>query len=100
MLYKIGQISIPSGEHWKNLIWDTHYGKTTEHFGVTKFHVPNFSLGHNGLITFTIFLRFCQIDTKGQIIANEKYLGFGIRGIMNDVWTLEWHKYLIKELNK
>ena len=27
-------------------------------------------------------------------------LGFGIRGIMNDVLTLEWHKYLIKEINK
>ena len=36
------------------------------------FHVPNFSLGHNGLITFSIFIRVFQIDTKGQIIAKEE----------------------------
>ena len=36
------------------------------------FHVPNFALGHNGLITFTIFMRVFQIDAKGQIIANEE----------------------------
>ena len=36
------------------------------------FHVPNFSLGHNGLITFYIFIRVCQIDGKGQIIAKEE----------------------------
>ena len=35
-------------------------------------HVPNFALGHNGLITFAIFIRVCQIDTKGQIIAKEE----------------------------
>ena len=28
-------------------------------------HVPNFSLGQNGLITFSIFIRVCQIDAKG-----------------------------------
>ena len=37
-----------------------------------NFHVPNFSLGHNGLITFTIFMRVFQIDVKGQIIAKEE----------------------------
>ena len=35
-------------------------------------HVPNFSLGHNGLITFSMFMRVCQIDAKGQIIAKEE----------------------------
>ena len=35
------------------------------------FHVPNFSLGHNGIITFSIFI-ICQIDAKGQIIAKEE----------------------------
>ena len=35
-------------------------------------HVPNFSLGHNGLITFAIFIRVCQIDAKGQINAKEE----------------------------
>ena len=52
-------------------------------------------MGHNGLITFSIFIRFFQIDAKGQIIAKEENysfprlgveaLGFGIRGTMNDV---------------
>ena len=37
-----------------------------------NFHVPNFSLGHNGIITFSIFMRVCQIDAKGQIIAKEE----------------------------
>ena len=36
------------------------------------FHVPNFALGHNGLITFSIFLKFCQNDAKGQIISKEE----------------------------
>jgi len=36
------------------------------------FHVPNFALGQNGLITFSIFMRFCQIDAKGQILAKEE----------------------------
>ena len=35
-------------------------------------HVPNFALGHNCLITFSIFMRVCQIDAKGQIIAKEE----------------------------
>ena len=35
-------------------------------------HIPNFALGHNGLITFAIFMRVCQIDAKGQIIAKEE----------------------------
>ena len=35
-------------------------------------HVPNFELGHNGLITFSIFMRVCQNDAKGQIIAKEE----------------------------
>ena len=35
-------------------------------------HVPNFSLGHNGIITFSIFMRVCQINAKGQIIAKEE----------------------------
>ena len=35
-------------------------------------HVPNFTLGHNGLITFSIFMRVCQIDAKGQIITHEE----------------------------
>ena len=64
-------------------------------------HVPNFALGHNGLITFSIFKRVCQIDAKGQIIAKEENyqfpmlgveaLAFGISGIINDVYTLEWN---------
>ena len=58
-------------------------------------HVQNFALGHNGLITFVIFMRVCQIDAKGQIIAKEENyyfprlgvedLGYGIRGTINDV---------------
>ena len=36
------------------------------------FHVLNFALGHNGIITFTIFMRVFQIDDKGQIIAKEE----------------------------
>ena len=36
------------------------------------FHVPNFSLGHNGLIKFFIFIRVCQINANGQIIAKEE----------------------------
>ena len=35
-------------------------------------HVLNFSIGHNGLITFSIFMRVCQIEAKGQIIAKEE----------------------------
>ena len=35
-------------------------------------HVPNFSLGQNFLITFSIFMRVCQIDDKGQKIAKEE----------------------------
>ena len=35
-------------------------------------HVPNYSLGFNGLITFSIFMRVCQIDAKGQIISKEE----------------------------
>ena len=35
-------------------------------------NVPYFTLGHNGLITFSIFMRVCQIDAKGQIIAKEE----------------------------
>ena len=27
-------------------------------------------------------------------------LGFGIRGTINDVLTLEWNKYVIKDINK
>ena len=40
------------------------------------FHVQNFALGHNVLITFSIFMRFCQIDAKGQIIAKEELTSF------------------------
>ena len=36
------------------------------------FHVPNFATGHNGLIIFSIFMRVCQNDAKGQIIAKEE----------------------------
>ena len=36
------------------------------------FHVPNFKLGHNGLITFCIFMIFCEIDAKGQSISKEE----------------------------
>ena len=36
------------------------------------FHVTNFELGHNFLITFYIFIIFFQIDAKGQIIAQEE----------------------------
>ena len=28
-------------------------------------HIPDFALGHNVLITFSIFMRVCQIDAKG-----------------------------------
>ena len=35
-------------------------------------HVPNFGMGHNGLITFSIFMRVFQIDAKGQINAKEE----------------------------
>ena len=30
------------------------------------------ALAHNGLITFSIFIRVCQIDAKGQIITKEE----------------------------
>ena len=43
-----------------------------KYWEVRIFHVPIFSLGHNFLITFFIFMRFCQIDAKGQIIAKEE----------------------------
>ena len=36
------------------------------------FHVPNFSLGQNVLVTFSIFIRVFQIDAKGEIIAKEE----------------------------
>ena len=36
------------------------------------FHVPNFALGQNFLIILSIFMRVCQIVTKGQIIAKEE----------------------------
>ena len=36
------------------------------------FHVPNFALGHNFVIIFSIFIRVFQIDAKGQILANEE----------------------------
>ena len=39
---------------------------------IKKCHVPNFALGHNVLITFSIFMRVPQIDAKGQLIANEE----------------------------
>ena len=39
---------------------------------VIECHVPNFALGHNGLITFSIFMRVSRIDAKGQIIAKEE----------------------------
>ena len=58
-------------------------------------YVPNFALGHNGLITFSIFMIVCQIDAKGQIIAKEENhyfprlgveaLGLGISETINDV---------------
>ena len=54
---------------------------------IEQCHVPNFSLGHNGLITFSIFMRVCQIDAKGQIIAKEEitsFLGWGWK-----LWDLE-----------
>ena len=35
-------------------------------------HVPNFPLGHNGLITSAIFIRVFQIHAKGQILAKEE----------------------------
>ena len=35
------------------------------------FHVQNFALGHNSLITFSIFMRVRQIDAKAQIVAKE-----------------------------
>ena len=35
------------------------------------YHVPNFALAHNVLITFSIFMRVFQIDAKGQIISEE-----------------------------
>ena len=38
----------------------------------TRCHVPNFSWGHIGVIKFSMFMRVCQIDAKGQIIAKEK----------------------------
>ena len=44
----------------------------TQYWEGMIYHVPNFSLGHNGLITFSIFIRVCQIDAKGQIISKEE----------------------------
>ena len=32
-------------------------------------HAQNFALGHNGLITFSRFIIFCQIGAKGKIIS-------------------------------
>ena len=39
---------------------------------VAHCHIQKFSLGCNGLITFSILMRVCQIDAKGQIIAKEE----------------------------
>ena len=44
-------------------------------------HVQNFPLGHNGLITFSIFIRFFQIDAKGQIIVDEENYQFPRLGV-------------------
>ena len=42
------------------------------YFGYVLCHVPDFAFGQNGLITFAIFTRVCQIDAKGQIIDKEE----------------------------
>ena len=68
--------------HWRIFDWSLE----------ACMHLEN---GGNGLITFSIFMRVCQMDAKGQIIAKKenykfprlgvKAFGFGIRGTINDV---------------
>ena len=36
LLYKLGQLCVPTDEHQQKLIWDVHYSKTAGHFGVAK----------------------------------------------------------------
>ena len=36
LLYKLGKLCVPTGEHRKKLIWDAYYNKTRGHFGVVK----------------------------------------------------------------
>ena len=48
-----------------------------------------------GWVGSSIYLAWINL---GRIGVED--LGFGIRGTINDAWTLEWHKYLIKDINK
>ena len=36
LLYKLGQLCVPTNEHRQKLIWDAHHIKTVGNFGVTK----------------------------------------------------------------
>ena len=36
LLYKLGHLCVPTGEHRQKIIWDAHYSKTTGNFGITK----------------------------------------------------------------
>ena len=52
---------------------NTHFNpKDKQYWEGRIWHVPKFALGYNGVITFSIFMRVCQIDAKGQIITKEE----------------------------
>ena len=36
LVYNLGQLCVPTGEHRQKLIWDVNYNNTTRHFGVAK----------------------------------------------------------------
>ena len=72
---KVGQLSGNFKESYRKQVLQHPCLKLMEekkYWEVSIFNVPIFSLGHNGLITFSILMRVCQIDAKGQIIAKEE----------------------------
>ena len=72
---KVGQLSGNFKESYRKQVLQHSCLKLLEYKKYWEgriFNVPNFELGHNGLITFTIFMRVCQIGSKGQIIAKEE----------------------------
>ena len=74
-ILKIGQLSGNFKESYRKQVLQLPCLKLLEdkqYWEGVIFHVPNFALGHNGLITFSIFIIVFQIDSKSQIIAKEE----------------------------
>ena len=72
---KVGKLSGNFKESYRKKVLQHPCLKLTEdkkYYEGRIFHVPNFSFGNNGLVTFSIFMRVCQIDAKGQIIAKKE----------------------------